>query len=140
MAKTDPIRVFLVDDHPVLRDGFRELVENEEDFTVAGEASSGEEALEKLSNTEAHLVVVDISLGGMNGIELTRQLKETDPDVHVLVISMYDGTHYVENALEAGAGGYVLKDNVHTILPEAIRKVCAGELYLDAGLEYNSNH
>lgn len=135
MANDYPARVFLVDDHPIIRDGFRELLEAGDDFIVAGEAGSGKEALEKMSESDVDLAVVDISLGSMDGIELTRRLKEDDPDLRILIVSMHEETRYVEDALKAGARGYVLKDNVHALLPEAAHEVINGELYLCQDLE-----
>lgn len=135
MATDHPARVFLVDDHPIIRDGFRELLEAGDDFVVAGEAGSGKEALEKMADSKVDLAVVDISLGSMDGIELTRRLKEDDPNLRILIVSMHEETRYVEDALKAGARGYVLKDNVHALLPEAAREVIDGEMYLCEDLE-----
>lgn len=135
MADNTPTRVFLVDDHPIIRDGFRELLESGDDFVVTGEAGSGEETLEKLPDTGIDLAVVDISMNGMDGIELTRRLKAQGSNLQVLIVSMHGETRYVEDALEAGARGYVLKDNVHAVLPEAVREVINGDLYLDQDLE-----
>lgn len=135
MTSSSPDRVFLVDDHPIIREGFRMLLEDGGGFTVAGEASSGEETLEKLPESGVDLVIVDISMDGMDGIELTRRLKEREGQLRILVVSMHDETRYVEDALSAGAGGYVLKDNVHAVLPEAARKVLGGDLYLCPELE-----
>ncbi len=135
MANDHPARVFLVDDHPIIRDGFRELLEAGDDFVVAGEAGSGQEALKKMSDSKVDLAVVDISLGSMDGIELTRRLKEDDPDLRILIVSMHEETRYVEDALKAGARGYVLKDNVHALLPEAAREVIDGQMYLCEDLE-----
>lgn len=143
MIETRPARVFLVDDHPIVRDGFRMLLESEESFTVVGEADSGEEALDQLSERGAHLAVVDISMEGMDGIELTRELTGNGregsdlSDPLILIVSMHGETHYVESALEAGARGYVLKENVHALLLEAIREILAGDVYLDPDLRGN---
>lgn len=140
MIKTRSARVFLVDDNPIVRHGFQLLLESEESFTVVGEAGSGEEAVEKLSETEIDLAVVDISMEEMDGIELTRELTgkgREDSDLSgppVLIVSMHGETRYVESALEAGAQGYVLKDNVHVLLPEAVREVLDGKEYLDPDL------
>lgn len=135
MTDPSPIRVFLVDDHPIIRDGFRNLLEHEGNFVVAGEAGSGEETLTKASQTAIDLAVVDISMGDMNGIELTRRLKENHPNVYVLIVSMHNETRYVKDAFEAGASGYVLKDNVHKLLVEAAEKVTSGHVYLCPDLE-----
>lgn len=137
MDDASSTRAFLVDDHPIIREGFRNLLESEEEFVVVGEADSGAEALEKLSRIGADLAVVDISMEGMDGIELTRRLRkssELGANLKVLIVSMHEETRYVEDALEAGAGGYVLKDNVHILLPQAAHAVIGGELYLDPDL------
>lgn len=149
MTEPHPARIFLVDDHPIVRDGFRMRLDGEEDITVVGEAGSGEEALEKLRETEVDLAVVDVSMDGMDGIELTRRLnggdqstvekegqegpKEGEPSGDgplVLIVSMHAETYYVESALEAGARGYVVKENAPSILIEAVRAVLNGETYL----------
>lgn len=135
MPDTAPAQVFLVDDHPIIRDGFRDLLDEEEGFAVTGEAGSGEGALEKMSEAEPDLAVVDISMDGMDGIELTRRLKDAHPSLKVLIVSMHGESRYVEDALKAGASGYVLKDNVHRLLPEAAREVLGGSRYLDRGLK-----
>lgn len=147
MIETDPSRIFLVDDHSITREGMRSLLESDESFTVVGEAGSGEEAVEKLSETESDLAVVDISMEGMDGIELTRRLTgagskrgETDlMGLPVLIVSIHDEIRYVEAALEAGAQGYLLKDDAHGLLLEAIRTVLDGELYLCPEIEKRLN-
>lgn len=135
MTTATPTQVFLVDDHPIIRDGFRNLLEHEDEFSVAGEAGSGKETLKKASETNFDVAVVDISMDGMNGIELTRRLKENHPDLYVLIVSMHNETRYVEDAFEAGASGYVLKDNVHKLLVEAVQAVTTGQVYLCPDLE-----
>lgn len=135
MTDDTQTRLFLVDDHPIIRDGFRNLLEHEENLVVVGEAGSGEETLSKVDDTEIDLAVIDISMGDMNGIELTRRLKQEHPDVYVLIVSMHNEVRYVEDALDAGASGYVLKDNVHKLLVEAVQEVLSGEVYLCPDLD-----
>ena len=134
MSATDDARVFLVDDHPVVRMGFRALLDGTEHFTVAGEADAGEEALEKIAalspDERPDLVLVDIAMPGMNGIELTRRLKQSYSEMRVVIVSMHDDSHYVEEALAAGADGYVLKDNIDDLMLVAARAVLSGGLYL----------
>lgn len=129
---TIPAEVFLVDDHPVVRMGLRHLLEQFDHLTIVGEAESGEEALPQITDDSPDLAIVDISLNGMNGIELTRQLKAECADVRVLMVSMHDDSYYVEQALEAGASGYVLKDRVNKVLLEAVDTVLDGGHYFDA--------
>lgn len=122
-------RVFIVDDHPVVRTGFRRLLDHL-DIAIAGEAASGEEALVEIASTNADLAIVDIAMRGMDGIELTRRLKQEYPGLCVLIVSMYEGSYYVRNALAAGADGYILKDNANELLAKAIDAVLAGRPFL----------
>jgi DNA-binding NarL/FixJ family response regulator len=135
MTNRSPFRVVLVDDHPIIRDGYQNLLEADEDFSVVGEADAGEEMLEKISDVDADLAIIDISLGGMDGIELTHRLAEKAPSLRVLIASMHGKGRYVEDALEAGASGYVLKDNVHNTLLEAARTVMEDDQYMDNDLK-----
>lgn len=130
MVAADLARVFIVDDHRIVRLGFRRLLEQAGTLSIAGEASSGEEALQKIPHAHPDLAIVDISMKGMDGIELTRHLKQDHPELRVLIVSMHDDTFYVERALEAGADGYVLKDNVDELMLEAAQKVLTGQRYL----------
>lgn len=134
---TTPAAVFLVDDHPVVRMGLRHLFDQFDHLSVVGEAESGEEALSKISEVEPELAIVDISLDGMDGIELTRQLVTDQSQVRVLIVSMHDDAYYVEQALDAGARGYVLKDKVNRVLMEAVETVLDGGRYLGTGHEQN---
>ncbi len=122
--------VFVVDDHPVMRRGYEALIGQESDLQVAGEASSAEEALEKLADAEPDLIIVDISLEGMSGIELIKHLQSQHPDLPILVVSMHDETLYGERALHAGARGYVMKSEVDDVIIEAIRQVLKGGFYV----------
>ncbi len=135
MTNRFPFRVVLVDDHPIIRDGYRNLLEADEDFAVVEEADSGEEMLEKISDVDADLAIIDISLDGMDGIELTHRLTEEAPSLRILIASMHGNDRYVEEALEAGASGYVLKDNVHNALVEAARRVMEDGQYMDDDLK-----
>lgn len=130
MTNTSPAQVFLVDDHPVVRMGLRHLFDQFDHYSVVGEAESGEEALSQISDTNPDLAIVDISLDGMNGIELTRHLETEDSDLRVLIVSMHDDAYYIEQALEAGANGYVLKDKVNSVLLDAVETVLDGGRYL----------
>lgn len=130
VAVSSRSNVFLLDDHPSIRNAMRQMLEAEGDFVVTGEAGSGKETLEQIASTDVDLAFVDISMEGMDGIELTRHLKESVPDVKVLIVSMHGEPRYVEEALDAGANGYVLKANVHEVLAEAAREVVNGGTYL----------
>jgi len=131
--KADPSRkakILLVDDHPIVRQGLKELIEQEADLFVCGEAQSGSEALQAIAAAKPDLAMVDISLQGTNGLELIKQIKAGHSDVPVLVLSMHDETLYAERALRAGARGYVMKEEATARLIAGIRRVLSGEIYL----------
>jgi DNA-binding NarL/FixJ family response regulator len=122
--------IFVVDDHPVVRWGYISLINLEPDLEVCGEADTAFEALDKISEASPDLAVVDISLEGMNGIELTKQLQVLHPDLPVLIVSMHDEVLYGDRALRAGARGYIMKREVRTKIVEAIRRLLNGGTYL----------
>lgn len=130
MVHCEQARIFLVDDHRVVRLGFRTVLEELGHFEVTGEAGSGEEALEKISGSLPDVAVVDIAMNGMDGIELTRRLKQDHPHVRVLVVSMHDDSYYVEQAIAAGADGYLLKENADTLMIDAVERILDGQQYL----------
>lgn len=122
--------IFVVDDHSVMRWGYIALINQELDLQVCGEASAALEALEKIPEASPDLAVVDISLEGMNGIELTKYLQTQHPDLPVLIVSMHDESLYGERALRAGARGYIMKREARTKIVEAIRRILNGSYYL----------
>lgn len=124
---TRPITLLLVDDHPVVRKGTRELLEGESDMQVLGEAGSGEEALAQARALTPDVILMDVSMPGMNGIEATKAIKAEQPGVGVLVLTSYDDDAYVFALLEAGAAGYLLKNASEDDLLGAVRAVAAGE-------------
>ncbi|WP_414656490.1 response regulator [Deinococcus sp. VB343] len=124
---TRPITLLLVDDHPVVRKGTRELLEGESDMQVLGEAGSGEEALAQARALAPDVILMDVSMPGMNGIEATKAIKAEQPGVGVLVLTSYDDDAYVFALLEAGAAGYLLKNASEDDLLGAVRAVAAGE-------------
>lgn len=126
----DKIRVILVDDHQVLRDGLRLLLESESDMLVAGEAASGEEGVELAKEIRPDVAVVDLGLPDISGMEVTRRLGTELPTLRVVVLSMHTSKEFIVGAIEAGAYGYVPKSTTHESLLEAIRKVHNGEKYL----------
>lgn len=103
-------RIFLIDDHPVLRDGLRRLLESESDLLVCGEAENAKRALERIPASLPEIAIVDISLPGMDGIELIKSLKARFPDLRLLMLSMHDEALYAERALRAGAKGALIAD------------------------------
>lgn len=124
------ISILLADDHVLVRQGTRELLEREDDMKVVGEAGDGEEAVKLTAELHPHVVIMDIAMPKLNGIEATRSIKEILPDSAVLILSAYDDDQYVFAILEAGAAGYLLKDVPSQELVEAIRAVHAGESIL----------
>lgn len=120
------IRVMLVDDHVVLREGLRLLLERQPGLRVVGEAGDGETALALVEGCSPHVVVMDIAMPGMDGLQTTRKLLERHPDVKVLVLTNYDEDEYVMALLQAGAAGYLLKSAGVDELVSAIRSVHAG--------------
>jgi NarL family two-component system response regulator LiaR len=126
----EKITILLADDHVLLRQGTRQLLEREDDMKVVGEAGDGEEAARLAADLHPHVVIMDIAMPKMNGIEATKKIKEIYPDSAILILSAYDDDQYVFAILEAGAAGYLLKDVPSHELVEAIRAVHAGESIL----------
>jgi len=128
------IRVVVVDDHALHRDGTRQILEAHADLQVVGEADCGEVVLALVSRLRPDVVLMDIRLPGMNGIEVTRQLIQNHPDMRVLMVSAYDEDEYVRGALEAGAVGYLSKTAPGKELVQAVRSVAGGTSVLQSGL------
>lgn len=126
------VNIFLVEDHPIFRHGLRELIEQDPSFHVCGEADSVGTAWSMIEKIQPDLVVVDISLAGRGGLELTRMLKEEYPQLPTLVLSMHEESIYAERALQAGARGYIMKHETANLIIDAISQVCAGKVYLSA--------
>jgi DNA-binding NarL/FixJ family response regulator len=125
------ISVLLVDDHSIVRRGFRRMLEDEPDIVVAGEAGDGEEAVRLAQELRPSVVVMDCALPGMGGLIATRRILESTSGIAVLMLSMHSENTLVRQALDAGARGYVLKNAVDLELVAVIRKVAAGEAVLD---------
>jgi DNA-binding NarL/FixJ family response regulator len=128
------IRVLIADDHTMFRAGLRALLATEQDIEVIGEAADGEEAVAKSRELVPDVVVMDILMPGMNGIEATSRLAAECPGTKVLVLSMYDDDEHVQQLLAAGAAGFVLKQATTDELVRAIREVVAGGLPLSPGI------
>ena len=123
------ITLLLVDDHTYIRQGIHYLIEGTTDIEVVATASNGIEAVAKARQHQPHVVILDISMPLMDGIEATRQIKESCPTTRVLALSIYDSPAYVSGALEAGAQGYILKESIGEELLEAIRALHSGQRY-----------
>jgi DNA-binding NarL/FixJ family response regulator len=133
------ITVLLVDDHSLVRRGFRRILEDEADMDVIGEAGDGEESIRLAKELHPQVVVMDCALPGTNGLQATRQIMADCPDTAVLMLSMHSESTWVRQAIEAGARGYVLKDAMDLELGAAIRKVAAGENVFDSKVEQKSS-
>jgi DNA-binding NarL/FixJ family response regulator len=129
------ITVLLVDDHSLVRRGFRRMLEDEPDMEVVGEAGNGEDSIKLVKELHPQVVVMDCALPGMNGLQATRQIIEDSPRTAVLMLSMHTESTWVRQAIEAGARGYVLKNAMDLELGAAIRKVAAGETVFDPQVE-----
>ncbi len=127
-------RVMLVDDHALVRMGFRMLLAACEDLEVVAEADNGEEALQRLAQGGIDLVVLDLSMPGMGGLETLRRLRAKDARVGVLVLSAHDDSAHARRALDAGAQGFLSKRGAPEALTQALRCVADGRRYLDAGI------
>lgn len=132
------ITVLLVDDHSLVRRGFRRMLEDEADMKVVGEAGNGEEAIKLAKELRPNVVVMDCALPGMNGLQATRGILEDFPETAVLMLSMHTENTWVRQAIDAGAKGYVLKNALELDLSAAIRKVAAGETIFDPQVEQKS--
>jgi two-component system response regulator NreC len=126
----DKIRLLLADDHTIVREGLRALLRHFDDIDVVGEARDGAEAVARVSELRPDVVVMDIAMPGMNGIEATRLLHSQFPATKVLILTQYSDKHYVLSMMKAGACGYVLKDAQRDDLIRAIRAAARGEVFL----------
>jgi DNA-binding NarL/FixJ family response regulator len=126
------VRVLLADDHTIFREGLRMLLSQEKDLQVVGEAGDGAEAVRLVKELKPHVVVMDIGMPNLNGVEATRQILETAPDVRVLGLSVYRDRRFVVGMLGAGAKGYLLKNCAVEELVLAIRNVMAGHVYVSS--------
>jgi len=128
------IRVLLADDHAMVRKGFRLILEAQPDMEIAGEAGNGREAVELAEKLHPDVVVMDVAMPELNGIEATRRLASSSPHTRVLALSMHKDSVYVREILRAGARGYLLKDSIDTDLINAVRAVAKGDGYISPGV------
>ena len=124
------IKIILADDHQLFREGLRALLEEESDMEVLAEAENGRTAVELTSQVHPDVVVMDISMPDLNGMEAARQIAQREPKTKVVALSMHSDKRFVEGMLKAGASGYLLKDSTHEELVQAIRVAVAGQTYL----------
>jgi len=128
------IRILIADDHPLFREGLRHILAGCPDFTVAGEASNGQEVLEKVWNNEYEMVLLDIAMPGTPGLEVLKRLKIEKPKLPVLVLSMYPEEQYAVRVIKAGASGYLTKGSASEELITAIRRISGGKKYLTSSI------
>jgi DNA-binding NarL/FixJ family response regulator len=128
------VTIVIVDDHPIVRKGLQSLFETEKDFKVVGEASDGFEAVTMVQRLHPNIILLDLILNGVNGIEIARQISKNFPRTRIVIYSMLSSDHYVMEAFKAGARGYVCKDSPSEELMRAIHEVAAGRRYLCAQL------
>ena len=126
------IRVLLADDHAVVRAGYQMLLKKSEDIEVVAEAETGELAVRAYTDHQPDVVVIDLTMPGMGGLEAIRRIIARDSGANILVFSMHEDTVFVEQALQAGARGYITKSSAPETLLEGIRKVAAGQTHLDS--------
>ncbi len=130
------IRVLLADDHDILRDGLRALLELSPDIVVVGEARTGREAVEEAERLRPTVVLMDISMPELDGVEATRRIRQAAPDVRVLFLTMHEAEEYFFRALQAGAAGYVIKRTASADLLAAVRAVARGESFLSPSVAH----
>jgi len=126
------IQILLVDDHDIVRDGIRSLLEDEVGFNIVDEAANGIEALESCGNTNLDAIVMDINMPKMNGIEATEKIKEKYPDLKILALTMMDEDEHIRKMIEAGASGYILKSSDKQELIDAIISILGGQHYFSS--------
>jgi DNA-binding NarL/FixJ family response regulator len=130
------IKVVLADDHTIVRDGLRALLEANPEIRVVGDASNGTQVLEQVNELQPDVVIMDISMPGLNGIDATRQILAANPEVRVIILSMLGTADHVFHALQAGARGYLLKESAGREVMEAVLSVYAGEMYFSRPITY----
>ncbi|MGB5199919.1 MAG: response regulator, partial [Sedimenticolaceae bacterium] len=128
------IDILLVDDHALLRKGLAALLAAESDITVVGEAGDGEEAIAQVQALQPDIVIMDISMPGLSGIDATRQIHADSPDSKVIALSIHSSKRFVDDMLDAGAAGYLLKESAPEELVQAIHAVMRGEMYLSSAI------
>jgi DNA-binding NarL/FixJ family response regulator len=128
------ISVLLVDDHGLVRKGFRRIVEDDPEIRVVDEAANGEEAIRLARQLHPQVIVMDMAMPGLDGVQATREIVKHAPDIAVLIVSMYSGENYVRNALDAGARGYLLKEALDVDLAGAVKAVAAGKQVIGPGV------
>ena len=130
----DAIKVLIVDDHTVVRDGLTTMLGRQKDFSVVGEAKNGLEAVERAREVQPNVILMDLRMPELDGVEAMRRIRAEDPDINFIVLTTYDSDEYIFHAIEAGAKGYLLKDASREELFQAVRAVHRGESLIQPGV------
>ena len=128
-------RILIIEDHPIVRKGFGMLIDQDDELKTIGEAGDYHTALEMIRKTPADLVLLDLSLGDGNGLELIKEIKVINPDLPVLVVSLHDENLYAERSIKAGARGYIMKSEATENILTAIKKILSGDVYLSDSMK-----
>ena len=131
---TSGIKILLVDDHPIFLDGIHAILETNDDFIITGEAKNGYEAIELVHEKHPDIILMDVAMPKLNGIEATKRIAELYPEIKILALSIYSGKRFVKDMLEAGAVGYLLKDNAPEKLVNAIYRIANGDTYINRSI------
>ena len=130
------IRVLLAEDHTLVRQGFRRILEDDPKITVVGEASTGLEAIDQCKTLKPDVVVMDLSMPELGGLEATAEILKADPEIKIVILSMYSNQAYIRKAFELGAKGYILKNAIEVDLNRAIKALSEGEAYFSPGISH----
>jgi DNA-binding NarL/FixJ family response regulator len=133
-------KVFIIDDHPIVRYGITRILNNEPDMIVCGDADNAAEGMDAIDALHPNIVIVDISLKGMDGLQLTRNIRSQHPSLPILILSMHDERMYAHKALRAGARGYVMKEESSEKLVTALRQILSGDIYVSEDVKKNVLH
>jgi two-component system response regulator DegU len=128
------IKILLVDDHPIFLDGIHAILDTNDDFIISGEAKNGFEAIDLVQEEQPDIIIMDVAMPKLNGIEATRKIMELYPDTKILALSIYSSKRFVKDMLEAGAVGYLLKDNAPEKLVTAIYRIANGDTYINRSI------
>ncbi|MBW2029505.1 MAG: response regulator transcription factor [Deltaproteobacteria bacterium] len=128
------IRILIADDHAIVREGLKQIISDDPEMVVSAEASTGSQALDRLSKGAYDVVILDVSMPGGSGLEVLKQIRRTWPELPVIILTMYPEEHYAIRALKAGASGYLTKENAPEELVAAIKKAAQGGKYVSASL------
>lgn len=134
MTREQPLRILIADDHAIVRKGLKDILREADEPAIVEEAGTGHDALEKIQNNSWDVVVLDITLPDMNGLEILKRLKEMKPQLPVVMLSMHSSQQYVRNSLKFGASGYLNKESAPDELITALHAVLGGQRYLSQSL------